>query len=550
MSAPDTLQVREALKTARLGRPVFPTNYPKDGACSCGDPGCISPAKHPKTEHGHNDATTDEATILKWWAKWPPAGIGMRTGAVSNVVVVDVDDYKGGGETLADHERAHGALPPGPVSLTGGGGHHHFFKHPGFDVRSKNIGTGQDVKGDGGYVVLPYTWHISGRPYRWDIATESLPLPDLPQWVIEAANGSKDKVSYTHERRGGVDGDVGRFFQELEDLLGPGRQQGKWTKYRCPFHPDSTPSLGVTPDGWVQCFGCDERGWADTVIRRLKGNGNFVSGTDDAGFQDRVIEALEAAHLYRPAQEMKKCGRLYKVYQPDCGDRPAYPVDCKAAFCPRSRGRRLAAHFADKRELFEALSQPVAIRAVMPAIPVADPDHARDALKAQTDRLLDAIRTLGKAVPELKDTLRGVSPVCRSGALTVTHGLIVDGLGEHDRASVTMALRQIGADVHTDEVVNPAQWLYQLTVRFDFETSADIRSLVTLFKGTSIVRGWGAMRPATGGMGKGAGSKAVAMCPCGKAPLGKALTEVPVDQVVFIQGFGFTWRGPPRAVAA
>jgi hypothetical protein len=502
------------------------------------------------TKHGHNDASLDEATILRWWKRWPRAGIGMRTGAQAGVVVLDADDYKGGGETLADREREHGKLPDGPISLTGGAGRHLFFKHPGVPVRSKSIGEGLDVKADGGYIVLPCSWHISGRPYAWDLETQKLPLPDLPEWVIEAANGSKDKVS-SGARRGGPNGALDRHFRRLEDLLGPGRTSGKWTKYPCPFHPDSHPSLGVTPDGWVQCFGCDECGWIDTIIRRLTDTGNFVSGSEDGPSQDRVTEALEAAHLYRQAREMRACGRVYRVYQPKCGHRPAYPVSDKMPFCPRCRAKRLARHLAQKQELFEELTHPAAVRVAMPPVAIsADEGDAKEALKAQTDRLLQALRILRKAIPQFKDTLRGVSPACRGGMLTVTHGLIVDDLSERDRTSVAAALGQLGATVQAEYVSDPARWLYLLAVRFDFETPADLRALVTLFRGTSIIRGWGEMRPATGGMGKGGGANGVPMCPCGKAPLGKALAEVPSDQVSFTKGFGYNWLGPPKARVA
>jgi len=43
-----------------------------------------------------------EAEIRGWWAKWPVANIGIVTGAVSGIIVLDVDGQPGV-DTLRDH---------------------------------------------------------------------------------------------------------------------------------------------------------------------------------------------------------------------------------------------------------------------------------------------------------------------------------------------------------------------------------------------------------------------------------------------------------------
>jgi len=54
-----------ALAYAKRGVPVLPLHWPEDGACSCGDPDCPSPGKHPLTEHGKEDASTDPEIIKR-----------------------------------------------------------------------------------------------------------------------------------------------------------------------------------------------------------------------------------------------------------------------------------------------------------------------------------------------------------------------------------------------------------------------------------------------------------------------------------------------------
>jgi len=57
------------------------------------------------------DATCDSETIQHWWDTKPDANIGIRTGAVSGLVVLDVDPRHGGDDTLYELEQRHGKLP-------------------------------------------------------------------------------------------------------------------------------------------------------------------------------------------------------------------------------------------------------------------------------------------------------------------------------------------------------------------------------------------------------------------------------------------------------
>ena len=65
-----------ALKLAARGLHVFPCK-PRD--------------KRPATKHGVLDATTNPDAIEKWWRQVPTCNIGVATGAVSGIMVLDVD---------------------------------------------------------------------------------------------------------------------------------------------------------------------------------------------------------------------------------------------------------------------------------------------------------------------------------------------------------------------------------------------------------------------------------------------------------------------------
>ncbi len=140
-----------ALEYALAGLPVLPL----DG-------------KVPRNPNGLTGASTDVAVVADWWRRWPTANIGIRTGAVSGYVVLDVDPRHGGVATLEALRRNHG-LPRSAQVLTGGGGQHHWFRAPGYLLHNSAglLGEGLDVRGDGGYVVAPPSVHESGHAYKW-----------------------------------------------------------------------------------------------------------------------------------------------------------------------------------------------------------------------------------------------------------------------------------------------------------------------------------------------------------------------------------------------
>ncbi len=164
-----TITRREAaLHYARRGWAVFPLYEPAaNGLCSCGNPKCPSPGKHPRVKHGVLEATTNEALIQEWWTKWREANIGIPTGKRSGVVVLDVDPRHGGDKSLAELEAMGGALKTLECE-TGGGGRHLYFLAPEERLKNKvGFMPGLDFRGDNGYVVAPPSTHITGGLYRW-----------------------------------------------------------------------------------------------------------------------------------------------------------------------------------------------------------------------------------------------------------------------------------------------------------------------------------------------------------------------------------------------
>lgn len=187
----DNALLNAALFYARRGWPVFPL-HTWHGQCSCGNPQCASPGKHPRIKRWQNEATTDEAQIRRWWTAWPDANIGLAAGKRAGWWVLDIDAGKGGNESLDELVAQHGSLPDTVESLTGGGGRHLLFAWPdGLEVRNTTKLAdlpGLDVRGEGGYIVAPPSAHASGWEYAWELSSdpmEGVAIAEAPEWLLE-----------------------------------------------------------------------------------------------------------------------------------------------------------------------------------------------------------------------------------------------------------------------------------------------------------------------------------------------------------------------------
>jgi len=153
-----------------------------DGVCSCGDPLCGCPGKHPLTSHGISDASTNP-TIVKWWYKrWPTANIAIATGAASGLLVVDVDYKSGGLNSLAHLTQAYGPLNTAKVRT--GGGLHFYYRHVDGIGNKVGIAGGIDVRSTGGYVCAPPSIHYSGKHYSWLVPPSEDTIKEAPDWLL------------------------------------------------------------------------------------------------------------------------------------------------------------------------------------------------------------------------------------------------------------------------------------------------------------------------------------------------------------------------------
>jgi replicative DNA helicase len=120
--------------------------------------------------------------VNAWFDKWPNASIGIVTGAVSGIVVFDLDS-----EHAVEYAENDGGFPDTPKVKTGKGWHI-FVQHPGFEVRNdvrKELDI--DIRADGGYVVAPPSYHGNGHQYTWEEGSSIFEIDPAPcePWMVD-----------------------------------------------------------------------------------------------------------------------------------------------------------------------------------------------------------------------------------------------------------------------------------------------------------------------------------------------------------------------------
>lgn len=135
------------------------------------------------------------ATVDHWFAQGPEANLGVVTGAVSGLIVLDIDPEHGGMDSMETLVGPGGEWPVTATVQTGGGGWHLYFAHPGGSIPNRvGLWPGIDVRGDGGFVVAPPSVHPSGGRYRWHTGRDprQVGLAAMPAWLHETVISGRE----------------------------------------------------------------------------------------------------------------------------------------------------------------------------------------------------------------------------------------------------------------------------------------------------------------------------------------------------------------------
>jgi Bifunctional DNA primase/polymerase, N-terminal len=241
---------------------------------------CMPRGKVPATHHGCRDATKNLALITAWWRENPRYNVAVASGTISKVFILDVDGLDAEA-SLRKLEEQYGALPDTIESITRRGRHLFFRCENGAVWNSAGaIAPGLDIRGDGGYVVLPPSIHPSGRPYVWSVDSADH-FAEAPTWLIS--------------------------------LLGSGNNRNCRWQAKLPEHWHSTITSAIRNGAVHQMVGLERRaarGGRDTIDHGRGGHDdvcNAVAGAVviadrlPAGWRRREVRGLGLSESARPS---------------------------------------------------------------------------------------------------------------------------------------------------------------------------------------------------------------------------------------------------------
>jgi hypothetical protein len=156
---PNQRALQAAQKLAESGIPCFPCQLSKVPACPS----------------GFKAATANSTALTTLWHQCPAPLVGVPTGAISGIDVLDIDSRHDGDRWLADNAVN---LPLTRTHGTRSDGFHFLLKHrEGIRNSASKIAPGVDVRGDGGFVIW---WPATGLNVQ-NVGV----LADWPEWLVE-----------------------------------------------------------------------------------------------------------------------------------------------------------------------------------------------------------------------------------------------------------------------------------------------------------------------------------------------------------------------------
>ncbi len=120
----------------------------------------------------------NEDEVKTWESKFPNANVGIVTGKVSGLAVIDLDGPTGldSGSSLKLSSN---------LEVVTGRGKHLYYQMPNILQNKVRLFPGLDIRGEGGYVLAPPSKHESGVVYAWN-GDWTASLLEFPQSILSS----------------------------------------------------------------------------------------------------------------------------------------------------------------------------------------------------------------------------------------------------------------------------------------------------------------------------------------------------------------------------
>lgn len=135
-----------------------------------------------------------EGEVEKWWSEHPDNRIGIATGVLSGILVVDCDDEAAHSrmedEYLSDTVKT-------PIAKSPHGWHYYFRHVDGVRNEVKLSGLGMDIRAEGGFIMAPPSGGLNGVGYKWQPGFEpwTVALGDVPASLLQIIKSSSSLSS-------------------------------------------------------------------------------------------------------------------------------------------------------------------------------------------------------------------------------------------------------------------------------------------------------------------------------------------------------------------
>ena len=124
----------------------------------------MRPGKHPFLQEQQDFGTSNLNIIEQWFNKDTNFNLLVHTGKRSSLVVIDVDLRDEGILSFEKIKRLYPEIKKTLTVKTGSGGYHYYFNTSENLSSGCNIlGPGIDIRAERGYVIGPYSTHITGK---------------------------------------------------------------------------------------------------------------------------------------------------------------------------------------------------------------------------------------------------------------------------------------------------------------------------------------------------------------------------------------------------
>lgn len=182
-----------------LGLPVFP----------------VAQTKRPVCPRGFKDAEREPGRIRALWWRWPAPMIGVPTGNVSGLAVIDIDPQ---GIAWLDRMLRARRLPQTRVHCTRRGGFHFLYEMPAAELHNSAglVSFGVDIRGEGGYVVYPPS-------PGYEVVDDSPPAP-FPKFILRRLERERGKRARRWETESGAGGGDNAALVRFVERSRPGER--------------------------------------------------------------------------------------------------------------------------------------------------------------------------------------------------------------------------------------------------------------------------------------------------------------------------------------